>query len=91
LSGTMSHSMSDTSGIKSRAPVFMSAKGTSLRQPGATPQEPHPHTKPGPKVRINGGTVGSGFQPSGFFYRDSQGVALGWRRLGALPLRKALL
>ena len=67
------------------------ANGAAPYQPGATPQETNPSTSRGPKVRPNGGSVRPGFQPSMFFDLDSQGVALGWRRAGALPLRKALL
>ena len=38
-------------------------------------------------IEHQNGIIGSGLQPSIFFESDTQGVALGWRRAGALPLR----
>jgi hypothetical protein len=51
-------------------------------------RESNPFMTRGPKVRPNGRTVGAGFQPSRFCETGPQGVALGWRKDGALPLIK---
>ncbi len=42
----------------------------------------------GPKVRFDGRTVEAGLQPSRICETVTQGVALGWRKVGALPLTK---
>ena len=55
---------------------IFSAKGAPLSQPGATPQEPHPPTNRGPKVRSKERTVRPGLQPSILFHTVTQGVAL---------------
>ncbi len=87
-------------GIRLGEAAFSSANDAILRrqilqphrgircQPGASPQEPHPPTNRGPKVRSNGGTVGPGLQPSILFHVHTQGVALGWLGDGALPRKK---
>ena len=87
-------------GIRHGEAAFWSAKGAILRrqilpphrgircQPGASPQEPHPPTNRGPKVRPNGGAIRPGLQPSLLFHVDTQGVALGWLGDGALPRKK---
>ena len=72
----------------------MNANGVAHRQPGATPREQCTSPRVGLKARPNrhhGREIRPGLQPSMFFDPDSQGVALGWRRVGALPLRRALV
>jgi hypothetical protein len=64
-----------------------SAKGAASCQPGATPQEHPPQNCRGLKARANLGAIRSGLQPSRVLGSVSQGVALGWHRAGALPLR----
>lgn len=63
-----------------------SANGAASCQPGATPQEHRPATGRGLKARTNPAGIGPGFQPWGLFVADTQGVALGWNKAGALPL-----
>jgi hypothetical protein len=67
---------------------LQSTNGATLRQPGASPQEPQPRVNRGPKVRPNRRTVRSGFQPSNVTEFNTQGVALGWLGDGALPRKK---
>ena len=66
-----------------------SANGAVPSQPRATPWDPSMHRNQGLKARLNDchRWVGSGFQPSCICKTVTQGVALGWRRAGALPLR----
>ena len=64
-----------------------SANGAAPYQPGATPQENRTPQNSGLKARANPCAVVSGFQPSWISETVTQGVALGWRRAGALPLR----
>jgi hypothetical protein len=59
--------------------------------PKARPEESDPSTTRGPKVRPNRRTVEPGLQPSWFCETVTQGVALGWRKDGALPLRKTTI
>ena len=64
-----------------------SANGAAPYQPGATPQENRTPQNSGLKARANPCAVVSGLQPSWICETVTQGVALGWRRAGALPLR----
>ena len=83
---TASHILSaDSTTQGSRIP---STKGATLSQPGATSPASNPSTTRGPKVRFNGRTVEPGLQPSRICETVTQGVALGWRKVGALPLTK---
>ena len=68
-----------------------SANGAAPYQPGATPQENRTPQNSGLKARANPCAVVSGFQPSWISETVTQGVALGWRRAGALPLRRVCL
>jgi len=66
-----------------------STNGATLRQPGASPQEPSVSWNRGPTARPKcRATVRSGLQPSNFTEFDTQGVALGWLGDGALPRKK---
>gem|GEM_PF-401734 len=69
------------------------ANGALPSQPGSTPWEPSTRRNQGLKARLNDCrcAVGPGFQPSRICDAITQGVALGWRRAGALPLRSAPL
>ena len=74
--------------MKPATPSHRSANGAALYQPGATPQE---HRFAGPrglKARFIRWGRGPGFQPSECLATDTQGVALGWNRTGALPLAR---
>jgi hypothetical protein len=64
---------------------ILSATGAAPRQPGATPQEPNPHTNRGPKVRPNRRTGRPGLQPSNTLESDTQGVAPGCLGTGRCP------
>ncbi len=76
-------------GIRFCERVFLSAKGATLRQPGATPREYCPQNRRGLKARPSAfrRAVGPGLQPSRIGETITQGVALGWDEAGALPLR----
>ena len=64
-----------------------SANGATLCQPRVTPWERRLENIRGLKARPKIGPIRSGLQPSRVFGTVTQGVALGWRRAGALPLR----
>jgi hypothetical protein len=68
-----------------RAPQAQKARPQAGRRRS---RESNPSTTRGPKVRPNVRTVGAGFQPSWICETRPQGVALGWRKDGALPLMK---
>ena len=68
-----------------RAPQGRKARPQASRRRS---RESDPSTTRGPKVRPNGRTVEPGLQPSRICKSVTQGVALGWRKVGALPLTK---
>ena len=75
--------------MKTQTPSARSAKGAGSMQPRATPWDWNAPARKGPKARSNRPAFGAGFQPLWFAGPLSQGVALGWDKVGALPLRIA--
>lgn len=75
--------------MKPQPPSIRSANGTASMQPRATPWECGTPRCQGLKARSNRRGFGAGFQPLCLTGPLSQGVALGWDKAGALPLRIA--
>jgi hypothetical protein len=78
-------------GTTMNATQVRSANGAALGQPGARPQEYCPPSRQGLKARPNRANIRPGLQPSWISQTVTQGVALRYLGVGALPLWRALL
>jgi hypothetical protein len=68
--------------------AVLSANGAATYQTGVKPRVAESPWIRGLKARLMHPVNGTGFQPSISVRRVTQGVALGWYRGGALPLKK---